>query len=983
MAFHAPLDSLYSQTMIHLFPQPGARTDDPDRTITDSSVRDGPSDRQLPPVTPSHLLPSEFNYLNTLLPTSTTLPHMVLAKICVGLVRREAQSFNEARLERLVGLCYGGLNSDDEADSDWKAVEPHWLDPRRCDSLRVELFHALKAFWEKERVQRSVDVVSRPKAVIPQFDHIRPGDTQLLLSSYAPVQRKPVIMREGPIAREDFEIFKFGESMEIGEELPWAQRDFSMGRLLSVSGAGDLSEATDIHLIHANLQGCKQIRVPPSGDVILVVTPTEYLSLSHDLFEGAQRQHRIRLLVMNEDNASEVCRRLHTLQWVVEILSGATGIKRFHMLEGNVKTVHGERLPMGLPDDNTIEAMALHSGISKRPRIGDLRCAVWHIAQPERARIALQFAQQALRFLPADFDGAPSFLHFCLATAEMKFGTMVASPLTWEAEQLRSPQNLMRVASFEKTYGDPGRLKTIQGEIQGCDKLLEPAKTEISALYQSFFEPKIQKYEVLLKETQQKVSALSESVVDTSRVEKLKTRLAASTIRQGLYDAMNRFMVSPSHRILFVEAPCGVGKTLALSMLSAERRGQGAWFSFPTNMLAKQFVDEAPRKLVSVHCEGDVKGADLSKLEKHATGIHNAVFVHPTLLNAIRPEGDLNRFNELTVFVDEWHNLGDTQLKELLASLKATQVKLVLLSATPREAQWKSLMESFPEACQQHVISVDSAIQERLLRPRLVFDATDTSLRGSYCDSLAEAIGSGAWRFGGKAALPKKPKTEETPFDLRCERAMATLDFTIDGQALWERSGVIYLNNIKNAQKICDDLREKYPSLSVFNATGDHPEVPDFTARPFALVCCKRFKEGANIPALGYVMTLAAVTDTDAVQIGGRLSRRSERPDELPFGLFIALGDGSSEQEILRSDRVGEDQRDLEEFLKRCRTRDGQDWTRHLPLVPAKEDIFFGDPSSLQIRVDLKLLERTKANRTNSISGMLGHKRQRSDESVS
>lgn len=943
--------------------------EDPNRTITDESpVVDNCDRRPLQTYDQvNHRLHQrisqfreEFSYLSNLELNRRTRPIFFLAALSHQRVTGRPECFNEERIDRLASLCHGESRGLDR-DGDWAAIASQGLKNFPNRSLEAELSHALKASWRLALAQ-SGDGRRGPSSNRggPNLDRVRPSDTQSLLSArFSVPQRDPLATRLVTHSSLDFLVQEL-PAVDPGpnlKEQPWTRWMLSAGELLSADGASDLRLATTLHVIHANPLERKRICLPPSGDVIVAVTPTAYRRCHQSLFEMAQKQNRIRVLVVKEDDPSQVSQRQHTALFAAELLKNGYSVQRFHMMADNVKAVLGDAW-MKVVEQNTMEIVTPRApGLLAGPGDASLHLVAWHFPQREEGIRQLESVVQALRFMPRDFRGAVAVEHLYLNAAGMTFRRSDPKHFAWVAVNEHARAGSQGGNFFEMTFGNPDRRQAILDEIEQCQDLSPEQKSQLSHFYRGIFQKWLTSYKKNREATADRLSALGQSLVDLSRVDALRQKVGESKLRKALYEVMDGFTVSEEHRVLFVTAPCGVGKTLALSLLSADRKGRAAWFSFPTNQLASEFVKAAPLNLMSVHCQGELSGADLPKLRAHGAELVNATLVHPTLLSAVKADGASSRFEGLTIFVDEWHNLSDNQLKVLHTLLQKTAVKLVLLSATPRDTQYQDLKALFPGACREHVISVQSAIDEQLLRPRLYFDGTETSSRS---------------KSGLKSLLRR------TPFETRVERALTTLDASINGRPLWNWSGAIYLDNIKSAEALCAELRKKYPDLKVYNATGNQPDQPDFDVRPFLLVCCKRFKEGANIKALGYVMTLASLNDTDAIQIGGRLSRKSDRSDELPYGLFFAFGDGSHEKNSLRSDPMGVDH---ENFLQNCRAPDGENLTRYWPLMPAASDIFSpvqDRPNRIRINIGF-LKDHTKHGEGNSIE-FLTRKRHRIEE---
>lgn len=766
--------------------------------------------------------------------------------------------------------------------------------------------------WKQEGL--STSVVTRNLAP-REFHGVRPSETVQLLSQ--PRSSSIGILLEKPVASV---VTAFGlHPLRLVDEFDaihhgrWVVQASSSGALLSAPGAPDLNRVAEVHLVQAPQVRLGAIRLPPSGDVVLIVDEVAYRSCLADLWRLAQAQPRLRVFVPLDAEGSPVSALAHFAQAALVLLDSSVVAKCLHHLHGDVMQIEQTGRWVGPPG----HALCLVS--PKGGSDAGRRCDVWHLQDPQDGARMIRQALGAFRFLPPDFAGAEAFWLFCLIKAGMAIKNVSPSHRCWSTDPLLRVEDKGDVGNrtgpdvFENTYGQSARLVSIVEDIRHRHPGSDKDKAWACESFTEFFGAKQKHYAQALGKTVDKVSRLSQSEVDEGRVAQLVQKVEQSRIRQALYDQMNGFSASDD-RVLFVTAPCGVGKTLALSLLSARRDGRAAWFSFPTNQLAKEFANASPSRTVSVHCEGDVKGSELHKLEAHAVSLETAAFVHPTMLHAIKGGLKPSTFDGLTLFVDEWHNLSDDQLRPLQALLKDTNAKLVLLSATPRREQCDRFKDLYPHHHRVHEIAVDVAQAEGLLRSRLVFD------------------GTGAFFV----------RTKKSGFEARFERAQAALEVRIHGQALWLHSGVIYVDDTEQAKEVCAALRkpDRYRGLMVFDATGQRPDSPDFTRTPFVLVCCKRYREGANIPALNYVLALGSLNDTAAIQIGGRLSRKFKNGGGLPYGLLFAFGHGSGTQSTLRSDRGASMPWD---FLEDCHTREGKPLIDEFPMLPpVRPEIFKG-----------------------------------------
>ena len=756
--------------------------------------------------------------------------------------------------------------------------------------------------WRNERpLAKPVSRGSAHKA----FTGVQPGHTDRLLSQ---------TVRSFPLAKQkasDFLLTEFvSHPLSISDQFDkkadglWSRQASKQGAMLSMPGASDLNEVIEVHLVHALPVHRGAIRLPPSGEVVLIMDEAAYKSCCADLSRLAQEQPRIRVFVPWETEGTPISEHVHMAEVAAALLEQARVTKRLHHVNGAV-----EKIQPG----TVLEPSVNRVHLVKRAGIGaGEHCAVWHFPDPKKGAEAVQKALRAFRFLPSDFTGAEGFWYSCLVRAgmavdgDMKDRQWTADSSLWTGKPAPG-ENGKEPDVFENTYGQNERLNRILDNITHAHPGSDEEKAWACDVFCRFFDAKKTNYENQLKKTEEKMGTLSRPETHEERMSELRQMVTESSIRQALYDQMNEFVTSDD-RILFVTAPCGVGKTLSLLLLSGERKGRAAWFSFPMNQLATEFKNASPSKLISIHCQGDVKGADLKKFKRSATPLNTAVFVHPTLLSAIRGDLTPSAFDGLTLFVDEWHGLSDEQLQPLQELLARTKAKLVLLSATPRDSQSNFFKDLHPEQHRVHEISVDAAEAEGLLRPRLVFDGT--------------------------GAFFVEPKTgQKSSFEARFERAQATLEARIQSLPLWQHSGLIYVDRTKEAAQVCQALREsgRYPGLTIYNATGQTPEVPDFTRKPFMVVCCRRYREGANVRGLNYVLALGSLNDTAAIQISGRLSRKFPDDGGLPYGLLFAFGDGSENKSTLRSDRGASTPW---AFLDDCRTLDGKELIDELPMLP-------------------------------------------------
>lgn len=903
--------------------------------------------------------------------------------------------FNEKRIEALAGFLCQALHGERPRVGAWCVNDKlHFPDGAKLElgpderqgtvvmeGLAPLLTQGLTTFWRQRRAahQAQGQVVARPSSgktllqrmdawkkeglstsvvtrnLAPrEFHGVRPSETVQLLSQ--PRSSSIGLLLETPLASV---VTAFGlHPLRLVHEFDaihhgrWVVQASSSGALLSAPGAPDLNRVAEVHLVQALQVRRGAIRLPPSGDVVLIVDEAAYRSCLADLWRLAQAQPRLRVFVPLDAEGSPVSALAHFAQAALVLLDSSVVAKCLHHLHGDVMQIEQTGRWVG-PLGHAL-CLVSPKGGSDAGR----RCGVWHLQDPQDGARMIRQALGALRFLPPDFAGAEAFWLFCLIKAGMAIKDVSPSHRCWSTDPLLrvedkgDARNRTGPDVFENTYGQSARLVGIVEDIRRRHPGSDKDKAWACESFTEFFGAKQKRYAQALVKTADKVSRLSRGEVDEGHVAQLVQKVGQSPIRQALYDQMNGFSAS-GDRVLFVTAPCGVGKTLALSLLSAQRDGRAAWFSFPTNQLAKEFAKASPSRTVSVHCEGDVKGSELHKLENHGVPLETAVFVHPTMLHAIKGGLEPSTFDGLTLFVDEWHNLSDDQLKSLLALLKHTDAKLVLLSATPRGKQCVAFSNAYPRHHRVHEISIDEALAHGLLRPRLVFDGTSTFF------------------------VPRL----KIDFKSRFERACIALEAQIEGQALWRHSGAIYVDSTEEAAVVCQYLREsdRYPGLSVFNATGQQPEVPDFCRKPFLLVCCKRYREGANIPSLNYVLALGSLNAVAAIQIAGRLSRKSSDGEGLIYGLMFAFGDESAS---LRSDCAGPE---LGRFLHKCFARHDTPLIEEFSLLPrnASETIHLEALTETRFRVRFQY--GVSARRTAEVvnGSLLGRKRASADSVLS
>lgn len=779
------------------------------------------------------------------------------------------------------------------------------------------MFHdVLKEFWEQEsrtslRTENSFSVKEFFRESVERhsgkFFNLSARHTKELLeknSFHADGASEPTSVRS-----QKFLAWSIEESPgEIDELLGGSRQEIAGGHVLSSSGMPELDSLSKIHLIQATQCRSGVIWLPPSGAVVIAMSRADAFKYGLRCVELMQQHPRIAVFIPSGNGPVS---HGHMLGLMTELLNRSSCPKTFRISGGNVQSLEGTQ-QYALPGSNCMRKARPSSPSGQGDEASNY--TIWHFPEHKKGHGQLTQAIKVLQFLPRDFPCRGQFVAELMGKLGMDLQTLSPEALTWSKAFIAKGRadETSFLKPFEETYRNMAQLNAIFLAISDAESLLPEEKTHISAVLCELFSSMNKQYDIQLKSTKTKLDGWKEFDIDEPRKAGLKAMVEQSPIREELYDAIQNFVAS-RQRLLLIEAPCGVGKTLALSLLSATLVKGSCWFSFPTNVLAKEFKKAAPVKAVPVHCKGDIKGSELPKLKRHDVQLKKAVFVHETLLSVIRNHENRGDLNDLTLFVDEWHNLSQKELHAFTDLAETTSVKLVFLSATPRREGVDILHKAFDQRS-EHVIRVERAIEEGLLRPRIFLDGT--------VDSRPDVF--------------NKTKVK-THFDTRLQRALESLDSQIQGKPLWCHSGVIYVNDTKKASQICQALSERYEGLHVYNATGTAPQEPDFEKRPFALVCCRRFKEGANIKALGYVITLESLTDVDAVQIAGRLSRRSDRSDELPYGLFLAFGDGSGEKSQLRSDPTDQDVQ--QDFLSRCQGPEGQPLLDVYPRIPEQSRV--------------------------------------------